>query len=890
MRFFKLALFTILVIFTIIAITFFARNSIVKYFSHHYLAEYNGEISCLNFTLNLSLGIDIKKLCITSPQARFELENTVLDWQLFPQISVTAIKVANIKIQGNTELFFNKPQINNVKHQQSLSSDDFSVALQHIAQFNLSTLIDVEQFTYQPFKIQPLSTQAFIKGKLARPQTSYTGQFSVNKETLNLTLKHNQQHLLSVTLVPTGSNFSAELKADLALLREFLADHKLNLPTQINEDFDIKGTFNSQIEWKNQALFIDGKLDELSISAVDLKQSDQLQLKGSLAWQMRVIDQMINIDFLKDNKIDLTYSEARLIELFTELLTDQSKKQSSTQKISTKTTLAAILKDNPTHGITLSAHNNMEINLADSSISIAELRIKTHNINQASKLSLTELFFNFSDKEISVQGANNKVKFAIESHLNIAALNSFTKQPIFFKAEGDINQDQQNWLVHLTPESKVELTKVELSKVELSNAKKLKIDKREDKVTTVKLATPPVNNDKNILSINKLVTQLQGNIKATQNGILTLALTMNSQAHTLSLNEIIQIDKLQINADIQGNFTDVKVKANIIADDVEISKVIIKGDITQPQFELSAEQLLLTDLLALKINLPVPVKLIDGELNYHLSGLLSELRDLKNNTVELSVALTRISGEIDNVWLQDINWQQQFSLSHGQINTLESEKNNLNIKLIETASPITNLSVKTHLNIDLHTNSTQLNFAAKHISGEILGGGFAIPSASWPFNAEHSVNVQLTNIDLEKVLELDKKQGIVVTGNISGHLPLYFNGKNIMIKKGELHNINNGLIQIINNPAVEELKASNSQLKLAFGALQNLHYHQLSSDVSMNDDGYMLLETVIKGRNPDLDNDVNLNLNLSYDLLGLLESMTITERFEERIIKDLQKH
>jgi hypothetical protein len=50
----------------------------------------------------------------------------------------------------------------------------------------------------------------------------------------------------------------------------------------------------------------------------------------------------------------------------------------------------------------------------------------------------------------------------------------------------------------------------------------------------------------------------------------------------------------------------------------------------------------------------------------------------------------------------------------------------------------------------------------------------------------------------------------------------------------------------------------------------------------------MLLDTAIKGRNPDLDNDVNLNLNLSYDLLGLLESLNITEHFENKVIKGLQ--
>ena len=60
--------------------------------------------------------------------------------------------------------------------------------------------------------------------------------------------------------------------------------------------------------------------------------------------------------------------------------------------------------------------------------------------------------------------------------------------------------------------------------------------------------------------------------------------------------------------------------------------------------------------------------------------------------------------------------------------------------------------------------------------------------------------------------------------------------------------------------------------------------------MSLAEDGYMLLETVIKGRNPDINNDVNLNLNLSYDLLGLLESISITQRFEDSIIKGLQKN
>lgn len=134
------------------------------------------------------------------------------------------------------------------------------------------------------------------------------------------------------------------------------------------------------------------------------------------------------------------------------------------------------------------------------------------------------------------------------------------------------------------------------------------------------------------------------------------------------------------------------------------------------------------------------------------------------------------------------------------------------------------------------------------------------------------------------------KQGIIVTGKISGILPISTNGKRFTISGGELHNISDGIIKVANNATVEQLKESDPQLKLAFDAMQNIHYHHLSSDVSMAKDGYMLFDTKIKGINPDLDNEVNLNVNLSYDLLGLLESLNITKDLEQNLIDKVQKN
>jgi hypothetical protein len=344
---------------------------------------------------------------------------------------------------------------------------------------------------------------------------------------------------------------------------------------------------------------------------------------------------------------------------------------------------------------------------------------------------------------------------------------------------------------------------------------------------------------------------------------------------------------LSINSNIIGNIDDIKIHTAVIADNVPLGNLVVSGAVNKPKLVLTAKQLPLTDLLALNIKLPTDVKLVEGTLSYRVKGQITDLNNVQNSTLDLSVDVASLSGEIANIWVQELNWQQNFQYLNGVLTSLSEQNSpaqeNLTVALIDTPTPISKLSINTRWHYE-----NEFKISATKLSGDVLGGSFAIPKIQWPLDYKHSVDVQLTHIDLAQVLALDEKQGIVVTGNISGHLPIFYDGEKYTMENGELHNVSNGLIQIMNNPAVSKLKASNTQLQLAFDALQNLHYNQLSSDVSMADDGYMLLETVIKGRNPDIDNDVNLNLNLSYDLLGLLESMSITKQFEEKIIKGLQ--
>ena len=405
------------------------------------------------------------------------------------------------------------------------------------------------------------------------------------------------------------------------------------------------------------------------------------------------------------------------------------------------------------------------------------------------------------------------------------------------------------------------------------------------------------------LTIKQVAMQIQGNITTNMPGqvkesVLSNAqlkvkqsidvnLHLNSQVNKLRYANVVEINSLSINSNIIGNIDDIKIHTAVIADNVPLGNLVVSGAVNKPKLVLTAKQLPLTDLLALNIKLPTDVKLVEGTLSYRVKGQITDLNNVQNSTLDLSVDVASLSGEIANIWVQELNWQQNFQYLNGVLTSLSEQNSpaqeNLTVALIDTPTPISKLSINTRWHYE-----NEFKISATKLSGDVLGGSFAIPKIQWPLDYKHSVDVQLTHIDLAQVLALDEKQGIVVTGNISGHLPIFYDGEKYTMENGELHNVSNGLIQIMNNPAVSKLKASNTQLQLAFDALQNLHYNQLSSDVSMADDGYMLLETVIKGRNPDIDNDVNLNLNLSYDLLGLLESMSITKQFEEKIIKGLQ--
>ena len=884
MRFFKVFSIAVVALLILLTTTYIARIAVINNLAKEQLSLANIKLTCLDFSLASNMNIVVDKLCLKSPKANIEIFDTKVQWQYSPEFTIINVDVKQANVIGTEHLF--SEQGHDTENNEADSNSQISSLLQpyvkQIKQLNLPTNINVSKLTYLPFDSVAHLEHSNISSQ--RPlTTSYIASLSAVNNSIYFSLKNaNNVEFIKVTLDRNKSTnkqeegFTIGLNSKLTILKNFINVHQLPIKAELQNILShtkISGDINSVITYKNDKLSVHNQITELDISAENgVSKSGPFQLTGALNFHSQLAlatnktlnstsndtdtdtdtDNSISLKFSNKNTVSLNYSQPHLMLILEE------KKVSSA--------LISILKDNPLTNLTIMLADNATLSLNDKNLNLSDIEVTAYGDEREHLIELTNVDFSLAkDKnEISAQPISNLAieRFIIDSEIKLADIASYTTLPVSLHLEGSLDKANQKTMLSLTKNSLVTAKNIMLTK-QHAKAKKAKI----------------------LLGLKTLSSTFEGNLQLLDNKLLSVSLKTQSQASQINVPKTLQINSFELMSEIKGNLDDIQINATTSADGVNLGSIIVSGPALTPKIQVAADDLQLTDLLSLNIQLPTKVELIDGLLDYSVTGQVTDLNDIKNTPLSASVAVTSASGDIDGVWLQELNWQQHFTILAGKITTTPSKKENLTVELIETPTPISKLSINTNWTFNKH-----FKLSANKLKADVLGGSFSIPTLQWPFEHGHSVNVQLESIDLEQVLALDKKQGIVVTGDISGQLPVTFDGEKYIIEDGELHNISNGLIQVIDNPAVAELKASNSQLQLAFDALQNLHYHQLSSAVSMGDDGYMLLETVIKGRNPDIDNDVNLNLNLSYDLLGLLESLSITQRFEESIIKGLQKN
>jgi hypothetical protein len=879
----------VVVLFTIFFIIYSARISVIKNLAKEQLSLYQIKINCLDISLASNMAIMVDKLCLQSAKADIEIVDMAVQWQYFPQFKITSVDVKLAKVKGTEHLFSNtshnaeeNKQSNWFGNEHGNISHLLSVTLQphlnEIEEFQLPFDINIANISYLPFTVTNKSKTA----QQSQQKSPYVVSVSAVNNSFNFSLQNpNETEFMRAKLTKAKfsknkgiKGFSIELSSELNLLKNFANEHQLPITVELQNTLnasEISGRIKTIIEYQSDSLSMQSKITDLiMVSDNGIGKDVAFKLMADLDFETQLpltADQEMQLTFLGQNAMSIAYSQPN----FTTMV---EKSQMSPDIIS-------LITGNPLAKINLNPKDNATMTLNKKQLNLSGIDISASGDKRMHRMQLDNISLDFSSDNLALNGPDDSENtatqpvnaltidsFIIDSQLKLSTMAKFTTVPLDLHLEGSLQKNNKQTELTLNDKSSITAKNIVLTQQQGSSA-----------------AVTTTTKNKILLKLQTFTTKLEGYIQLMADNALSVNVKALSQASQVSIPKTLQINSFDLISEIKGNFDDIHINATASADEVNLGSITIFGPPLSPKVKLTANKLQLTDLLSLNIQLPTKIELIDGLLGYSVSGQLADWNHIEKSPFSISVALTSVSGEVDGIWIQELNWQQSFTLFAGKIATLPNATENLTVGLIETPTPISKLSINTSW-----TFNKSFKFSAKKLKADVLGGSFSIPKVVWPFEHGHSVNVQLNSIDLEQVLALDKKQGIVVTGDISGELPITFDGEKYIIENGELYNISNGLIQVMDNPTVAELKENNTQLQLAFEALQNLHYHQLSSAVSMADDGYMLLETVIKGRNPDINNDVNLNLNLSYDLLGLLESMSITQRFEESIIKGLQKN
>ncbi len=151
--------------------------------------------------------------------------------------------------------------------------------------------------------------------------------------------------------------------------------------------------------------------------------------------------------------------------------------------------------------------------------------------------------------------------------------------------------------------------------------------------------------------------------------------------------------------------------------------------------------------------------------------------------------------------------------------------------------------------------------------------------------------VQVSGLQLAKLLEVYPAEGLSGSGTLDGQLPLRIGSEGLSIDNGQLQARAPGGVLQLHSERIRTFGQSNPALQLAVTALEDFQYDLLHSQVSYDPQGQLLLALRLHGRNPALEGGrpVNLTINLEENVPSLLTSLQLSGRVNEAIQRRVQQ-
>ncbi len=176
------------------------------------------------------------------------------------------------------------------------------------------------------------------------------------------------------------------------------------------------------------------------------------------------------------------------------------------------------------------------------------------------------------------------------------------------------------------------------------------------------------------------------------------------------------------------------------------------------------------------------------------------------------------------------------------------------------------------------------------VSAQTLGGQVSSPRIHFdPARPPTRFTLKVDGVQLDRLLQLEQQPGLEGTGVLDGNVPITLNGKTITIHEGRVAvRPPGGVIRFAPLDETRQmLVQAKPEMELVLRSLENFRYDVLRAAVHYQEDGTLLLETRLEGKNPDMKESprVHFNLNVEENIPALLKSVQVVKDIEQRLEK-----
>jgi hypothetical protein len=345
-------------------------------------------------------------------------------------------------------------------------------------------------------------------------------------------------------------------------------------------------------------------------------------------------------------------------------------------------------------------------------------------------------------------------------------------------------------------------------------------------------------------------------------GELFAHLNANTQINTLTSPNV---DLNTINVTSTGlQSRALKASHHVFVNGVELVANHHVSKVAHP-FEVIIPQQSVLSLNSLVSQFEPLAQLTQGEFNGRISG------DVNLQKANFNLTIDDTSALYNDYLANQFRAQLSGQYDSGQLNV---EPTTFNLNELRAGAVVNNINGK----IKVVNNSAQ----AFDISGNVFDGVFELDKYTL-LKSQQTANVTFKDIDASKLITLDDKSGITLTGRLKGWLPLHFSDSGVEVTNGNLLNQGEGKLIISNNTAFDSVMQQQQELQPVLSLLKNLDIQKLNSTVALNSDGWLNLGVNLQGFNEPQQQQVNFNYNHEENVFTLLRALRLSDEITQKV-------